>query len=305
MLSSRNSSRASFFLTIILFIGQAFQTEITNTAGFINHKITYTAGGYAVCISGHVEVNATTHENQKFLFDNPIDQYAATASMVEFVREDSYPSARIRGGPTTVSGTFKIEARMCFPRNGLLCSDTIQFLIHGIGFSQAYWDFAKDYSYIDVAAKARYPTFSYDRLGVGGSDHPDPIQVVQAPLQVEIAHSLVSSVREGKFGGRKFRNVVGVGHSFGSIQAVGVLARYPTAFDAVVLTGFSLNTTGIPTTFADFNSAIANQSQRGRFANLPSGYLVSGSAISNQVSSHISDQTPREEHVELQSTLEL
>jgi pimeloyl-ACP methyl ester carboxylesterase len=155
-------------------------------------------------------------------------------------------------------------------------------LLHGIGFNQSYWDFAEGHSFINVAAKAGYPTFSYDRLGIGGSDHPDPIQIVQVPLQVEIAHSLISGVRDGKAGGQKFKKVVGVGHSFGSIQSVRVLARYPKDFDAVVLTGFSTNTSALPTTFADFDNAIASQNQPTRFGILPNGYLVVDSAISNQ-----------------------
>jgi pimeloyl-ACP methyl ester carboxylesterase len=105
---------------------------------------------------------------------------------------------------------------------------------------------------------------------------------VQAPIQVEIAHTLITLLRQGKIAGQKFKDIVGVGHSFGSIQSVGVLAKYPRDLDAVVLTGFSTNTSALALTFADFNSAIAAQNQPSRFADLPNGYLVVDNAISNQ-----------------------
>jgi hypothetical protein len=76
--------------------------------------------------------------------------------------------------------------------------------------------------------------------------------------------------------------MVGVGHSFGSIQSVGVLAKYPEDFDAVVLTGFSTDTSALGLTFADFNSAIAAQNQPHKFKGLPNGYLVVDNAIANQ-----------------------
>jgi hypothetical protein len=104
---------------------------------------------------------------------------------------------------------------------------------------KSYWDFAEGYSFIDAAAKAGYPTFSYDRLGVSASDHPDPIQIVQAPLQAEIDHCLITFLRQGKLVAQAFKNIVGVGHSFRSIRS---LAKYPADFDAVVLTGFSTDT---------------------------------------------------------------
>lgn len=60
------------------------------------------------------------------------------------------------------------------------------------------------------------------------------------------------------------------------------MAKYPKDFDAVVLTGFSTNASSLPLTFADFNSAIANQNQPDRFGSLPNGYLVVDNAIADQ-----------------------
>jgi hypothetical protein len=253
-----------------------------NTQGFSNPTFSTSSGGFANCLSGYIKVPATTTANEKLLFPEPADQYAVTASFVHFLQGNSSQAAEINGGPATVSETFNIAAKLCYPKNWSGSTSTVQFLTHGIGFNQSYWDFAEGYSFIDVAAKAGYPTFSHDRLGVGASDHPDPIQTVQAPIQVEIIHSLVKLLRGGKLAGQAFKDVVGVGHSFGSIQSVGVVAKYPKDFDAVVLTGFSTSASALDLTFADFNSAIANQNQPDRFGSLPNGYLVVDNTIANQ-----------------------
>ena len=258
------------------------KNPFTNTQGFLNPTFSTSSGGFANCLSGNIKVPATATANEKLLFPEPVDQYEATASFVHFLQGNSSQAAEINGGPSTVSQTFNIAAKLCYPKNWSGSTSTIQFLTHGIGFNQSYWDFVEGYSFIDVAAKAGYPTFSHDRLGVGASDHPDPIQIVQAPIQVEIIHSLVNLLRGGKLAGQIFKDVVGVGHSFGSIQSVGVVAKYPKDFDAVVLTGFSTNASSLSLTFADFNSAIANQNQPDRFGSLPNGYLVVDNAIANQ-----------------------
>ena len=105
---------------------------------------------------------------------------------------------------------------------------------------------------------------------------------MQAPTQVEIIHELVSFLRSGQLADTTFENVVAVGHSFGSIQSVGVAARYPKDFDALVLTGFSTSADSLGLTFSDFNSAIAGLNQPERFKDLPNGYLVVDNAIGNQ-----------------------
>lgn len=122
---------------------------------------------------------------------------------------------------------------------------------------------------------------AFDRLGVGASDHPDPIQIVQVPTQVEVLHGIVSALRAGKLVGQAFKNVVGVGHSLGSIQTVGVAAAYPKDFDAVVLTGFSTNASAVPFVFADFNPTIASQNSPARFRGLANGYFVFNNQISD------------------------
>lgn len=144
-------------------------------------------------------------------------------------------------------------------------------------------DFAPGYSYVDAAAQYNHATFFYDRLGVGKSDKPDALNVVQAPLEVAILHQLISKIRAGQFSDITPRQVVATGHSFGSILTQAITAQYPSDLDGAILTGFSVNETAMPTFLIGNNFAIANLDQPYRFADAPQGYLVSASPISNQI----------------------
>lgn len=84
----------------------------------------------------------------------------------------------------------------------------MHFLTHAGTADNPYWDFAWRYSYIDIDIAAE-ATFTYDRLGTGKSDPPDPLQVVQAGIQIEIAHILTTLLKNGTFGGYRFEKVVG------------------------------------------------------------------------------------------------
>jgi pimeloyl-ACP methyl ester carboxylesterase len=163
---------------------------------------------------------------------------------------------------------------LCYPVSSQNAT-TLQFLTHGVAFSRSYWDFASpNNSYIDTAALAGHATFSYDRLGVGESSHPDPIQVVQGPLQIAVAQSLVQLIRNGFLADRPFTRLIGVGHSYGSALTTSVASQTPSAFDALVLTGFSDNTTGGIQFAASLNLEVASNSPTRRFPGEDAGYLL-------------------------------
>lgn len=274
-------------LAVIAFLAsrssQLVGPRFPTSAGFSNPSFSTSSGGFANCVSGIIKVTTTTKSNEKVRFNVPADEYGVTATFVHFLQLNSSQPSEVNEGAAIVSGVFDIAATICYPKEWSGSLSAIQMLHHGIGTDQSYWDFAKGYSFVDFAAQAGYPTFSYDRLGVGESGHPDPVQVVQASLQVEIVHTLISYIRDGKIGGRGFKNVVGVGHSFGSILCVGLLARYPRDLDGVVLTGFSMDTVGFSLSVANFDTAIASRNQLARFGNLPNGYLVWDKAVGNQL----------------------
>lgn len=61
-----------------------------------------------------------------------------------------------------------------------------------------------------------------------------------------------------------------------------ITAQYPSDLDTAVLTGFSVDGSGIPVFFSSLNLVIASQNSPSRFSSLSNGYLVSQSSASNQ-----------------------
>lgn len=252
-----------------------------NTSGFTSPVLSRSRGGYAECVSGTVSVSASA-QNLKISYDLPTNQTLITNLFVELVTDGSPVPASFIKGTQNISGTYDFGASLCLPANGTV-SDTVHFLTHGVGFDRYYWDFAPGYSYVDYAAQQGYATFLYDRLGTGLSSTPDPVQVVQSPLQVAIAAELIRKLRNGAFGGLHPTHVVGVGHSYGSSITQGVTVQYPDLLDATVLTGFSTNATGQVTFAVGNNFAIASQHDPARFGNRSTGYIMTSSDIANQI----------------------
>ena len=104
-------------------------------------------------------------------------------------------------------------------------------------------------------------TLSYDRLGVGNSDHPDGLDIVQGGYEVAQAVTISNMLRTGSLGSiPAFQTIWGMGHSFGSIQLFLTTLTAPDIFDGLVLTGYSgsfnlvgsLNLGGVPVTLANY-----------------------------------------------------
>jgi pimeloyl-ACP methyl ester carboxylesterase len=98
------------------------------------------------------------------------------------------------------------------------------------------------YSYERAALARGYSVLSFDRLGAGKSEKPDPFNIVQIPLDIQLAVSISRAVRHGKLAPARlrlprFHKVVYVGHSLGSAVLNAVLVEAPTLLDAAVLTG--------------------------------------------------------------------
>jgi len=258
--------------------------QAPSTMGFRDATIQPSRGGAAVCVSGMVNVQASTSKNLKFNYTLPANQTQVTETFIDFITAGSAFMQSIMAGTQNVNGSFDIGATLCTPSNNTRPAG-VQLLTHGIGFDRHYWDFAPGYSYVDVAAENGYASFFYDRLGVGKSNKSDPLNVVQSPIEVEIARQLGTMLRNGSFAQQSFSTVVGVGHSFGSIISQAVTAAYPRVFDAAILTGFSLNQTAVPVFLQAANLQIASQNSPLRFSNpaINSGYLVSAEAIANQI----------------------
>ena len=233
-----------------------------------------TVSGNSKCVAYNLNVAATSN-NYNLLFNASSSQIEATENLVELLQANSSTFAKVNGGQRTIAANYGIYGQLCLPSDTKDAGiETLQFLTHGDTLDSTYWDIAPGHSYIDAAVAAGYATFSYDRIGVGKSEHPDPIQVVQGPLQVEIVHSLVTLLRNGQVGPHSFKNYIGVGHSAGSTVTQGVTTKYPKDFDAIILTGTSISVSYVTTALASFDLTIANTDSSGKFADFPDGYLV-------------------------------
>lgn len=243
-----------------------------------------TASHAAICCSALVPVTVTSN-NVKLNVAEPANQTVVTEIIQELVQSDSTIATTSNAGKQTIRGTFNIDATLCVPLDSTKATPpkTVQILTYGIGFDKSYWDIAPGYSYVDAAAAAGYATLAYNRLGSGKSDHPDPIQVVQCPIDVEILHGLTQILRQGAFGYPGFKHVIGTGHSYGSVVQLAQTAKYPSDVDAAVLTGFTSNVQNLPFTVVANNPAIAAQNNATAFGGLPNGYLVHDSMISFQL----------------------
>lgn len=276
-----------YFLSFLL--GVAVVT-VTSTADPLSINIAdksskpfLSAGKKAVCVTGNIKVTVTA-TNTRLRLPELDSQSTVTEIIQELIQANSTIIARSSEGKQTLTGTYSIAFKLCSPAKANISkSQTVQILTHGVGLDNTYWDLAPGYSYVDAAAAAGYTTLSYDRLGVGQSDHPDPIQVVQSHVDLEILHALVQHLRSGKLGSQRFKHVVGVGHSYGSIITIGVAAKYPKDFDAIVTTGFSTAIQELGYTIAANNPTIAELDQPSRFGSLSKGYLVHNDAISIQL----------------------
>ena len=237
--------------------------------------VTSTVSGKSTCRAQYLKIDVVSN-NIRLVLDQPANQTVVTETLVELLQNNSVLFSKVNGGPSIIKDTYDIYGKLCFSSDpgAAKAIKTVQFLTHGDTLDNTYWDIASGYSYIDAVVAAGYATFSYDRIGVGRSEHPDPLQVVQGPLQVEVAHALVGLLRKSHVGSYSFKNVIGVGHSAGSTVTQGVTTKYPQDFDAVILTGTSTSVAFVNTAVASFDLTIANLDRSRKFAGLLNGYLV-------------------------------
>lgn len=201
----------------------------------------------------------------------------------------------------TVSGTFDISATYCEPSIKVRGREhTIQLLLHALAntkaslffnvnralvtnFNKEYWsgsdfpnlDFQGQYSWVSHATSQGYATLAIDRLGNGDSTRPDPLQVVQAPLEIAVTVEILNGLRAGSLPriSNKYSKIVVAGHSYGSILSRLIATYFPTtAADAYIFTAESVGETGLQNAVSDFKAVSASVASP-RFADLPDGYL--------------------------------
>ncbi|EMD39654.1 hypothetical protein CERSUDRAFT_92149 [Gelatoporia subvermispora B] len=253
-------------------------TDGTSSAGYNTSRV---GPANANCNRQTYQLNITSNN---FVFQN-VDSNAnetiLAAMFQDFLPAPANYSAMHENGMQQVSNTYSLSGTLCTPKNSAKNSDYVQYLIHGVGFDSSYWDFsvnnADDYSYVSAAAAAGYTTFRFDRLGTGLSEKPtDAYNVVQAPTDLAIATAFGEMLRNGSIGGQKFNKIVGVGHSYGSVQVQALTATSPSLLDAALLQGFSNNATGQGYFLAGgaYSTATEVFPQRYSSGELPNAYLV-------------------------------
>lgn len=221
--------------------------------------------------------------NGRFNIEAPQNNIEVTNFILNNGQQGANYTEQLLQNQTTVSGQYNLAATYCVPgENSTQKSPkTVQILTHGIGFDRSYWNLpfnSGNYSYSAVAAdKYGYATLSFDRLGIGMSSHGDPVQEIQAALEIDALRAITEAVRCGSIDGvPEFEKIVHAGHSFGSIQTYALTAMYPNISDGIALTGFSQNATFLP--FFQYGGNFIDVKENEALAPLyDHGYLAAGS----------------------------
>ncbi|KAI9802074.1 MAG: hypothetical protein M1833_001995 [Piccolia ochrophora] len=208
----------------------------------------------------------------------PLSDLKTSAGVGEFIAQA--PIIIQNGTPVVRSGTFDISARYCPPRmfhRG--CNDRIQLLVHGATYTKEYWatgawgDRNQSYSWSKFANEAGYATLAVDRLGNGASSLPDPLQITQLPLQVEVLHHIIQRAKRGEFTGQPSK-VIFVGHSYGSVAGFSVAQQYPADIEKFIVTGCTSDFGNMMAATADLQPLAASAVDPSRFSGYAHGYLT-------------------------------
>ncbi|KAH9207356.1 hypothetical protein DL95DRAFT_450399 [Leptodontidium sp. 2 PMI_412] len=225
------------------------------------------------CINQTVPVDISARQ-AVFDLDIPQTNLEVTDFVLNVTQQGRNFTDTVLIGYNTTSGTYNISTQFCMPDSSNVTNPTVQTLTHGIGFDKTYWDVPYNNfqnSYLNVATdQYKYCTLSFDRLGVGNSSHGEPLNEIQAFLEIAATAQLTQMLRNGTFPGvnQTFSKVVHVGHSFGSAQTYSLANLYPELTDGIILTGFSMNASFVPFFAAGGNFQLANRNQPLRYSNI-------------------------------------
>lgn len=232
----------------------------------------------------------------------PTNNIAVTDFILNLTEVGRSLASELAAGSSQISGTYQVGATLCTPsfspslstNTTNTTSTTLQILSHGIGFTREYWDYSPAYSYVDAALARGYATLAYDRLGSGvsrsssrqGGGDLDPVNELQAPLEVALLSALTKLARTGglllqqqqpAINNITFDRVLHVGHSLGSISVYGAVNADPVGLsDGIALTGFTGTGDYVP--FFQFASDFASAAACSGTGSYPEGYLTFGTS---------------------------
>ncbi|THH31553.1 hypothetical protein EUX98_g2644 [Antrodiella citrinella] len=225
----------------------------------------------------HVSTDTAT-----FAYDTPQNQTQLTGLIQEAFSATSNLSA-LQIGTVPLVASYNIYAELFVP-NGWNTTGTgvLEFTVHGLTLDHTYWYIngpGSDLNYVEASINAGNAIFVFDRLGNGKSDKPDGIKEVQMSVHIAVVEALISFLRNTGVEGFSFKRMVGVGHSYGSNILANLIAINANVFDALVLTGFTMDTQATPTVTASLAFAIASQVNRTAFGSLSNSYTTPESSI--------------------------
>lgn len=141
-----------------------------------------------------------------------------------------------------------------------------------------------NYSYVAEAVDHYgYSTFAYDRLGIGMSSLGEPIDEIQALLEVDALKELTYMIQGGEIEGMPncFDKYTHAGHSFGAEHTYALTAMYPDISDGITLQGFSQNGTFLP--FFLYAGNFIEAKQVAGLEKYPQGYIAPGNPTGVQL----------------------
>ncbi|KAF2496778.1 alpha/beta-hydrolase [Lophium mytilinum] len=178
-----------------------------------------------------------------------LEKFKSNFDTIDFItdiaRKDSKTAFHpVRSNTKNETKTYEVSATFCSPKKATAGKvNTVLLATHGLGYDRRYWASSwkpEDYSFADFALDKGYSVFFYDRLGVGKSETVSGYEN-QGSIQVALLERLVELVRAGRYTGAigKPKNIVLVGHSFGSFMSAALINDQPKLVDGVVLTGIA------------------------------------------------------------------
>lgn len=249
------------------------------------------------CTSHIIPVKASASNRVIFA---PTTDLTTAQGVTSFISSGAGALGQLAGFlPTT--GTYNIAAKFCAPAPNAPAkrAHEVQLLLHGVPYNSTYWfglpgnpDGSAQYSWVEYATAQGYPVLALDNLGAGDSQKANPVTEVQQPLQGAIVHEIAQMLRAGTLAfAPKADKVVFVGHSLASVTGNGIATKYPSDFDALILTGYSDTLAQAVLGLLLLQLEPAQLSGAAKDAALPPGYLVFGSETGKRNTYYAGDGT--------------
>lgn len=202
-----------------------------NLSKYLIFSLTFLA--FPACSNSDLDPNSTSEQSLAQHGNDDCDEH-----------HGGFKSSRYEFPVTLASGTSaKVVGYLYY--HGSPENRTLLIADHGATYDHQYWNAAtingRPYSFACYMAKRKYAVLALDNLGTGESTGEGTIPGDAIALSdVEDALNQVTTQlrRSHNPTGRRFEKVVLVGHSLGSLTAIGVQAAHHPA-DALVVTGWS------------------------------------------------------------------